>query len=211
MSFDTPQAVAAELKLFTENDGDIYRQQTSMILKNLAAKKASGRYDHDRAVDMFMHLAETGARKYLQEFGGLDVKSHLVRLPHPTWHEVFPKDIRRIVASEWRDEFEVEYANGAYEALLPKKYQGLLGQGHLASQSQTALHTALTARLAGLGFHLGERVSMHPATDAFMMGDRYGTVAKIGKSKIHVKMDKSGRTRLVLPGNLQHMEELGSI
>ena len=52
---------------------------------------------------------------------------------------------------------------------------------------------------------------MHPATDAFMMGDRYGTVTKIGKSKIHVKMDRSGRTRLVLPGNLQHMEELGSI
>ena len=47
--------------------------------------------------------------------------------------------------------------------------------------------------------------------DAFMMGDRYGTVAKIGKSKIHVKMDKSGKTRLVLPNNLQHMEELGSI
>ena len=211
MGFDTPQAVAAELKLFTENDGDIYRQQTTSILKNLAAKKASGRYDHDRAVDLFMHLAETGAQKYLREFGGLDVGSHLTRLTHSTWHELFPKDIRRIVATEWRDEFEAEYANGAYETLLPKKYQGLLGRGHLASLPRTALHTALTAKLAGLGFHLGERVSMHPATDAFMMGDRYGQVVKIGKSKIHVKMDRSRKTRLVLPRNLQHMEELGSI
>jgi hypothetical protein len=44
---------------------------------------------------------------------------------------------------------------------------------------------------------------MHPATDAFMMGDRYGDVVKIGKSKIHVKMDRSGKTRLVDPKNLE--------
>src|SRR5271157_4154621 len=180
MGFETPQAVAAELKLFTENDGDIYRQQTSMILKNLATKKASGKYDHDKAVDMFMHLAETGAQKYAREFGG----------PGTSWHEMFPKDIRRIVATEWRNEFEAEHANGAYDNLLPKKYQ-----------PGPARHAAETKRLAAMGFYKGERVSMHPATDAFMMGDRYGTVAKVGKSKIHVKMDRSGKTRLVLPGN----------
>jgi hypothetical protein len=190
MGFDTPQSLAAELKVFTENEGDIYRQQTSMILKNLATKKASGKYNHDRAVDMFMYLAETGAKKYTREYGG----------PGASWHEMFPKDVRRIVASEWRNEFEVEYASGAYDNLLPKKYQPR--SDHRATE---------TKKLATMGFYKGERVSMHPATDAFMMGDRYGTVAKIGKSKIHVKMDKSGRTRLVLPGNLQHMEELGSI
>ena len=43
MSFETPQAVANELKLFTENDADLYRQQTTSILKNLATKKASGK------------------------------------------------------------------------------------------------------------------------------------------------------------------------
>ena len=189
MSFESPQAIATELKLFTENDSDIYRQQTSMILKNLAAKKASGKYDHDRAVDMFMYLAESGARKYVKEFGG----------PQASWNVTFPKDIRHLVASEWRDEFEAEYANGAYDRLLPKKYQADKGQ------------PAQEKRLATMGFYVGQRVSMHPATDAFMMGDRYGEVVKVGKSKIHVKMDRSGKTRLVLPGNLQHMNELGSI
>ena len=192
MSFETPQAVANELKLFTENDADLYRQQTTSILKNLATKKASGKYDHDKAVDMFIHLAESGAQKYLREFGGLDVKSHLTRLTHSTWHELFPKDIRRIVATEWRDEFEVEYANGAYDSLLPKKHQA--GSGGQAAER---------ARLATMAFYVGQRVSMHPATDAFMMGDRYGDVVKIGKSKIHVKMNRSGKTRLVNPKNLE--------
>jgi hypothetical protein len=190
MSFETPQAIATELKLFTENDGDLYRQQTTSILKNLATKKASGKYDHDKAVDLFMYLAESGAKKYVKEFGG----------PEASWHDTFPKDIRQLVAAEWRDEFETEYANGAYDSMLPKKYQA-------ASTGPKAQ----AARLATMDFYKGERVSMHPATDAFMMGDRYGEVVKIGKSKIHVKMDRSGKTRLVLPGNLQHMNELGSI
>ena len=182
MSFETPQAVANELKLFTENDGDLYRQQTTSILKNLATKKASGKYDHDRAVDLFMYLAESGAKKYAKEFGG----------PGASWHDMFPKDIRHLVASEWRDEFEAEYANGAYDSLLPKRHQARSG-GQAAEK----------ARLATMAFYVGQRVSMHPATDAFMMGDRYGDVVKIGKSKIHVKMDRSGKTRLVNPKNLE--------
>ena len=113
MSFETPQALASELKLFTENDGDIYRSQTTSILKNLATKMASGKYDHDRAVDLFMYLAESGAKKYAKEMGS----------PGQAWHEMFPIGVRRIVAAEWRDEFEGEYANGAYDNMLPKKYQ----------------------------------------------------------------------------------------
>ena len=61
--------LANELKMFTENDGDIYRQQTTAILKNLATKKARGVYDSELAVQAFMHLAETGAKKYAHEFG----------------------------------------------------------------------------------------------------------------------------------------------
>ena len=69
MSFESEDAVAQELKLFTENDRDIYRSQTTSILKNLATKKASGKYDHDRAADLFMYLAESGAKKYTKEMG----------------------------------------------------------------------------------------------------------------------------------------------
>ena len=113
MSFETPQAVANELKLFTENDGDLYRQQTTSILKNLATKKAKGIYDHVKAIQAWMYLAEAGARAYVKQHGS----------PTDTWHTMFPVNVRRECAVAWRDEFETEYDLGNYERLLPKKYQ----------------------------------------------------------------------------------------
>lgn len=54
--------------------------------------------------------------------------------------------------------------------------------------------------------HLAEgpvRVQAHPATDAWMRGDRYGTVTKVGRKYVHVAMDRSGRTLLFLPKNIE--------
>ena len=113
MSFESNESVAEELALFTENDGDIYRRQTEPILKNLATKKASGKYDHDKAAQLFMYLTETGAREYIKQHGS----------PEDVWHQMFPINVRRIVATKWRDEFEQEFALGNYDHLIPKKYQ----------------------------------------------------------------------------------------
>ena len=51
-------------------------------------------------------------------------------------------------------------------------------------------------------FRIGQRVQAHPATDTWMRGDRYGDVAKITRTHIHVKMDRSGRTIRFAPPNL---------
>ena len=42
---------------------------------------------------------------------------------------------------------------------------------------------------------VGDRVQIHPATDAWISGDRYGTIVKIGRKWIYVKMDRSGKVR----------------
>jgi len=123
MGFDTAGLVN-ELKTYTENDGDIYRQQTTSILKNLATKKARGVYDSELAVQAFMYLAETGAKKYAREFGG----------PGAVWHEMFPMAVRREAAMGWRDEFETEYALGNYNHLLPMKYQSKKGKADKKSR-----------------------------------------------------------------------------
>lgn len=47
------------------------------------------------------------------------------------------------------------------------------------------------------------RVQTHPATDAWMSGDRYGTVTKVGRKFIHVKMDRSWRTLRFHPDSLE--------
>lgn len=46
------------------------------------------------------------------------------------------------------------------------------------------------------------RVELSPAMDAWMAGDRFGEVVKVGVTYVHVKCDRSGRTRLVPPSLL---------
>lgn len=103
---------AHELELYIDNDGDLYRRQGQSILKNLATKKATGAYDHDKAVKLYMYYAESGAKKYAKEFGeGKD------------WSKMFPVSDRKQVAEAFAKSFETEYALGNYDDLLPKKYQ----------------------------------------------------------------------------------------
>lgn len=36
---------------------------------------------------------------------------------------------------------------------------------------------------------VGDRIELHPATDLWMRGARYGTVVKVGRKWVHVKLD----------------------
>jgi hypothetical protein len=49
----------------------------------------------------------------------------------------------------------------------------------------------------------GGRVAIHPATDWFMRGERYGQVVTIGRKWIHVRLERSGRVVRFTPGNLE--------
>ncbi len=109
MSFDTDEAAAQELKLYTENEGSLHNQQEA-IVKNLVTKMAQGKYDHELAVQAFMYFAESGAKKYAKDFGGV-------------WHQMFPVPVRQAAATKWRDEFEDQAKDGEFDHLLPKKYQ----------------------------------------------------------------------------------------
>lgn len=40
----------------------------------------------------------------------------------------------------------------------------------------------------------GRRVELIPSTDAWMRGDRYGEVVKVTKTRVQVRMDRSGKT-----------------
>ncbi len=46
-------------------------------------------------------------------------------------------------------------------------------------------------------FYIGERVEAHPATDAWMMGDRYGDVLRITATRVHVSMDSKRTIRFL--------------
>jgi hypothetical protein len=59
---------ARELALYIENDGDLYRQQTTPIILNLARKIKRGIFSHVKAAKLFRYLADNGAKKYSVEF-----------------------------------------------------------------------------------------------------------------------------------------------
>lgn len=55
-------------------------------------------------------------------------------------------------------------------------------------------------------FRAGMRVELHPAHDAWMAGDRYATVERVGRSVVWVRSDKSGKLRWLHPESLSIME-----
>lgn len=55
------------------------------------------------------------------------------------------------------------------------------------------------------GFKVGDRVQLHPATDLWMRGARFGTVTKTGRSLVTVELDMiPGRPVGFLPQFIQH-------
>ena len=58
-----------------------------------------------------------------------------------------------------------------------------------------------------LSFRVDEYVQLHPATDAWMRGDRYGTVVRVGRKHLHVLMAVSRKVRVLHPANVLHIGE----
>jgi hypothetical protein len=110
--YETSGDDVTELRLFIDNDADLYRGQTTSIHKNLMTKIGQGKYNRDLAVKLFMYLVDAGAQKYTKEYSGPGIK----------WHEQFPKKTRQAVAVHLRDFFENEAATGNYNNMLPAKY-----------------------------------------------------------------------------------------
>lgn len=93
-------AEATELKLFIDNDGDLYRQQTQPIIKNLQRKLAKGVFDKSKSEKLWMYLVENGAKKYAKQFSiGSD------------WHKIFSMADRKAVARALAEEFVSEYVS----------------------------------------------------------------------------------------------------
>jgi len=115
--YDTDESVADELKLYMDNESDLYDNKLRSIYPGLVRKLAAGRYNSEMAVAAFAYLVERGAKKYAREFGTSERE----------WSQMFPKNIRQMVATEYRDEFESEVRNHEYdfEQWVPKKYQGV--------------------------------------------------------------------------------------
>ena len=82
-----------ELKLYIDNDANLYRQRYMPILKNLSRKKKKGQYRKGLASKAFMYLIDDGAKRYVKSYGG-DAR------------DVFPNRQRKDLAKDYVEEFE---------------------------------------------------------------------------------------------------------
>lgn len=95
-----------ELILYIDNDGDLYRSQTTAIMRNLAQKMIKSRYDEDRAPQAWRYLADAGAQKYTREFGEGG--------RHGSYGTFSPAD-RQAVAVKFARRFERQVKNGEFD------------------------------------------------------------------------------------------------
>ena len=89
-----------ELKMFIDNDSQLYNQRYMPIIKNLSKKMKKGKFDKKLAIKGFMYLVNDGAKKYIRDYGGSGV---------------FTKRDKLRVAAEFADEFEEIYKNKEYD------------------------------------------------------------------------------------------------
>ena len=101
---EVDQIAADELKLYIDNDGELYRRQTQPIIKNLMKKRAKGVFDIKKAAKLFMYLVDAGAKKYNKDFG----------TPGPGFG-AFDKATRMAVAKEMAEEFATNADDGYYD------------------------------------------------------------------------------------------------
>lgn len=58
-------------------------------------------------------------------------------------------------------------------------------------------------------FTVGQRVQLHPATNLWMRGAKFGEVVRVTTFYVYVKVDAIGRTYRFAPGNLLAEQETG--
>ena len=83
-----------ELKLFINNDEDLYRKQFMPIIANIKRKIKRGVYNHEMSPKLWMYLVDNAAKKYVKEFGS----------PDQDVKDMFPKELRMEIAKDLADE-----------------------------------------------------------------------------------------------------------
>jgi hypothetical protein len=89
------EAIARELYLFIENDEILLTRRYPQYILNLERKMKRGVYDREKAVKLFMYLADEASKRYSKQFG--DGKTHTADVP-----------TRMLLAKMLRDRFESE-------------------------------------------------------------------------------------------------------
>ena len=91
-----------ELKLYIDNDQDMYRQRYIPLLKNLSRKKKQGKFRKGLASKAFMYMIDDGAKRYVKSYGG-------------NARDDLPKRQRKVLAKDYVEKFEGVFKNQEFD------------------------------------------------------------------------------------------------
>ena len=95
--------MAREIKLYSENDGQLYFQQRRPILINLGKKYKKGTFDVMKASKLWRYFIDSALKKYHKEFGtGKD------------WYKLMDTHDRQLLALEMAHETKDEFDLGNF-------------------------------------------------------------------------------------------------
>lgn len=100
-----------ELRLFADNDGDLYRQSKQPIIDNLGKKMDKGNYDPSKAATLWGYHADRAAQSYTKQLGS----------PGDKWHQMFTPAVRKEAAQHWEQDERGDIASGSSRSYKPKK------------------------------------------------------------------------------------------
>ena len=90
-----------EIRLFADNDSQLYFSSKRPILQNLSKKYIKGVFDIDKASKLWLYYIENAMKKYAKEFGG-------------KWNTLLSVHDRKLLAYEYAVETKFEFDLGNF-------------------------------------------------------------------------------------------------
>lgn len=183
------KAAMRELSLYIENEGRLYNQ-TKSIVANLDKKVRAGKYDGRLAPKLWLYLVDAGAVMYVQTVEGKR-RADDARVAR----QHFPTELRRALAEEMAREYEKEARTRGLTIDDDRHLCHSCAQHEVKDMKEEGQHLRSEAHAS----FKGKRAQLHPGTDWWMRGARYGEVVGVTGNLYKIKLDATGKVVKVKP------------
>lgn len=172
-----------ELALYIEHSAKLYNH-TKSIVANLDRKVKAGKYDGRLSPKLWRYLVDEGAKAYAREFATIGEASRL-----------FPTGVRMALAEDMAREYEKDARTRGLTIDDERHLCHSCAQHEVKDIEARGQHLRANAHAS----FTGKRAQLHPGTDLWIRGARYGEVVGVTGNLYKIKLDTTGKVVKVKP------------
>jgi hypothetical protein len=124
-----PNQAAGALVEFIQKDPALNKNRFAPAIENLQKHRSDGKYNSQEAVAAFRVLVDEGASKYFNDNEGKLLGDEFV-----SHQQMFPTEVKKMVAEKFRDQFEANVEMGNYDEDIEYKIAQLVEQAELFAE-----------------------------------------------------------------------------